>query len=102
MCGGGSSSNSTSQAANSTTVNDTSNVNFSVNTTDLANAIQALAGANLQGQELQAATSIYATQAQESIAKATAGPSWSTIIYVAAALIGVAFTLGFIRVPKGL
>lgn len=99
--GGGGSSPTTSTTAstssNQTTVNVTSNtsVPFSLNTADLADAIKALAGE-------QFVSSVVAAKAQVASAQLGAGPSWSTIIIVAGAILGLAFSVGFIKLPREL
>lgn len=102
MCLGGSSqSTSTSQAANSTTVNVSTPIN--VDTSDLADAIAALSGAQLQAGELQLAGSVYQTQVQSATALAVAksqgsGTSTWNVIFVVIALAGFLVTAHVIKV----
>ncbi len=105
--GGGSKGQAQAQSAQSSTTNVsttsntsvtvpvTTNVNFP--TADLANAIQALAGAGV-------AQSIIAAEGQVEAASiaAHAGPSTQTIILVIVAVAGLAFTAGFIKLPREL
>jgi len=105
MCfGGSSSSTSTSQAANNTTVNVTPTTN--IDTADLANAIDALAGAQGANQLVATAGTVQAAQydalGRVAAAQVASGPSLSTMIMVAATILGVAFAAGIIKLPHGL
>jgi hypothetical protein len=105
--GGGNTSSTTSSTTNETTQVQTSstvNVPISVDTADLADALKALAGSNLEGAALTAAATAGAakTAAAGQIASAAIaagqGPSWSTIIIVAGSILGVLVTLHVIKV----
>jgi|SRR5579883_1484787 len=107
-CGGGKSSSSSAQAGstNQTTVNVSTPVN--IDTTDLAQALEALAGAQVQQASINNAgrieASIIAAEGQVASAQvaAHAGPSTTTIILVVVAVAGLAFTAGLIKLPRGL
>lgn len=102
MClssGGSAATSSTSQATNATnvTVNSSTSVPVSVDTTDLAHAIEALAAVKAIGDREQAGA-----QVVSAAIAAKAGPSWTTILLGAVAVLGLAFTTGLIKLPKEL
>ncbi|HEY1503721.1 MAG TPA: hypothetical protein VGF92_05440 [Stellaceae bacterium] len=97
MCGGSSSSQTSATSTNTTAVtsvsNVTTNVPITVDTSDLADALKALAGADEVGAVVSGAA-----QVQSAKIAASAGPSWSTIITIGGALIGIAIALHLIKV----
>ncbi|HEY3917737.1 MAG TPA: hypothetical protein VGL83_08080 [Stellaceae bacterium] len=113
--GGGSSATSTSQAANTTTVNVETNTSLAVDTSSLADAIRTLAGtqaSTAQGaQQTAQQAAVLNFLGQQTLAEgnvqaaeiaASAGPSWPVIIGAIVAVLGLLFTIGVIKLPRGL
>lgn len=101
MCGPSSNSSSSSAATNSTTVTVNPTTNFSLNTADLANAIEVLAASNAAATVIGAQYQAAAQVGSAEIA-AQSGPSMTTIVIVVVAVAGLAFTAGIIKLPRGL
>jgi hypothetical protein len=101
--GGGSASTSTSASSNATTVNVSTPVNLSVDTSDLSAAIHALSGAQQQEAEAQLAGSLANAGATVQAAKiAASGQSLYVIGGAIVAILGLGFTSGAIKLPARL
>jgi hypothetical protein len=102
MCGPDSSSSSTSQASNQTTVNVSTPIN--VDTSSLADAVEALSGTQAQAAQLALIGQIYtanaAAGATVQAAQLAAAPSTTQIILVLVAIGGFLVTAGFISFKK--
>jgi hypothetical protein len=105
---GGGKAVSTAGATSSQSVTTNVSVPITVDNADLANAITALSGreaasaqvqahAQLTGQALTAAATVQAAQIA-----ASAQPSFYIIGGVIVAVLGLAFTAGLIKLPRGL
>lgn len=106
--GGGGKATSTAGATSSQSSTTNVTVPITVDNADLANAITALSGreaasaqvqahAQLTGQALTAAATVQAAQIA-----ASAQPSFYIIGGVIIAVLGLAFTAGLIKLPRGL
>src|SRR5690348_12670443 len=95
--GGSAQSASTSQSAQSTTVNVSTPVNLAVNTSDLAHALEVLSGQQFASSVVSAAATVQAAKIA-----ANAGPNVYVIGGAIIAVLGLLFTAGIIKVPKGL
>lgn len=96
MSGGSSGSTATSTSSNSTTVNVSTSTPVTVDTSDLSDAIQALAGADLVGKIYTAQTSALAQVASAQIAAST--PNYTNLILIGLAVIGFLITARIIKV----
>jgi hypothetical protein len=99
MCiGGSSSSSSTSQASNQTTVNVSTSTPVNIDTADLSDALAALAGAQVLGAQEQAQATVQAAQITSAGANSL---NSGTIILIIIALAGFLVTARVIKLKVG-
>ncbi len=101
MCfsGGSSAAQSTSTVTSNTSVTVNPTTNFSIDTSDLADAVNTLAQSEQTAGLYEAAGEIGAAQIT---AQAQSGISGTTVILIIVAVVGLGFTAGFIKLPARL